>query len=61
MPFETENGDAGAKSRYATTKSGVCVRVVPPVELDSESKASVLRIIKWEDDSAQQAASQTAP
>jgi len=43
-----------SKPRYATTKSGASVRIVPPVEINSQSRESVLRIMKWEDDSAEQ-------
>ncbi len=43
-----------SKPRYATTKSGASVRIVPPVEINSQGRESVLRIMKWEDDSAEQ-------
>jgi hypothetical protein len=46
--------ESSPKPRYATTKSGVSVRIVPPIELNTESRANVLRIMKWEDDSAEQ-------
>jgi hypothetical protein len=49
-----EKDEPSSKHRYALTKSGVSVRIVPPVELNTESKANVLRIMKWEDDSAEQ-------
>lgn len=49
----TTKGES-SKPRYATTKSGASVRIVPPVELNTESRANVLRIMKWEDDSAEQ-------
>ena len=46
--------DPSAEPRYAVTKSGASVRIVPRIELNNESKANVLRIMKWEDDSAEQ-------
>lgn len=51
---DTLKSGSSGKPGYTTTKNGVSVRVVPPIELNSESKENVLRIMRWEDDSAEQ-------
>jgi hypothetical protein len=46
--------DEPSKPRYARTKSGVSVRIIPRIELSDDNAENARRIMKWEEDSAEQ-------